>query len=188
MSKHNFSLSRLEEQLEPLSLLGLGSHDLAWRDSDESTSSEDRAALIRYSRPLSGEVNVHCERRSRVLSLRSEVVRLSFLTTRCVLILHQSQIQLPESTPSVEVQQYLRYSETRLVHETLKVILVHCRTKRKTRTAEWFNSMSQYFAPSRVGDDLAISCILYVYPYNKSLRFHVRKIKTTRQQEGPPLK
>lgn len=108
MPQLNFSLSRLEEQLEPQSAIGLGLPAAAAADSrGGSTCSDDRAAFIRNSSPLSGDFNVHCEN-SRVVSLMSKVTRFSFFTARCFSNLHQSHTQLPESTPSADVQQYLK--------------------------------------------------------------------------------
>jgi len=56
-----FSLSTLEEQLEPQFAVGLGSlvHLVATDNGEGNTSLVDSTALIRNSRPLSGDFNEH---------------------------------------------------------------------------------------------------------------------------------
>ena len=104
-----FSLSTLEEQLEPQFAVGLGSPvPLVAKDTDEGNSSfVDSTASIKISRPLSGDLNVHCEN-SWVASFMSTVACFWGLLLFWFSTLHQSQIQFPVSRPSFDMEQYLR--------------------------------------------------------------------------------
>ena len=101
--KLTFSLSTLEEQLEPQFAVGLVTR-VATDTGGNSSLVVDSTALIRNSRPLSGDFNVHCEN-SRVASFMS---RVAGLVLRSFSTLHQSQTQLPVSRPSFEAEQYLQ--------------------------------------------------------------------------------
>lgn len=99
----NFSLSTLEEQLE------LQFPVLVVKEADGGNSSlVDSTALIRNSRPLSEDFNVHCDN-SRVASfvLDTKDACFSTLDLRCLSNLHQSQTQFPVSRPSFNAEQYL---------------------------------------------------------------------------------
>ena len=102
-----FSLSTLEEQLEPQFAVGLGSPvTLAAADSGGRNSSlVDNTASIRILRPLSGDFSVHCENSWVATFMSTSACSWGFFFL-CFSNL-QSQTQLPVSSPSFDMEQYL---------------------------------------------------------------------------------
>jgi hypothetical protein len=102
----SFSLSKLDEQFDPQSATGLacnGFVNLAWGKPNSDVSGGVSAAFKRSSSARSLFEAVH------KVSLKDSFIStcLSFLevTRGCFATLHQSQIQLPESAPSIDVEQ-----------------------------------------------------------------------------------
>jgi hypothetical protein len=107
----SFSLSRLDEQFDPQSATGLacitGSVNFARGEANSDVPGGASAAFKRSSSACS-----LCEVFERGCLFKDPFIpstRLSFLNPgACFATLHQSQIQHPESAPSIDVEQYLQ--------------------------------------------------------------------------------